>query len=322
MVEAGAILLDAKQITIACHMNPDPDAIGSMLGLANYLRGRGKEVVCSFGNDPFELPRWAHDLPGGDQIVPPKNVAKAPEVLVTCDAASLDRLGSLVGRVDKAATVIWIDHHMSNDVTSTVSLVDPHASSTCEMVHRLITAMGGPLDPAIATCLYAGLVTDTGRFQYQAVTPATLRLAADLREQDFEHTRIVQSLYDDNSVPYLHVLGAAMQRATYEPEADLVWTYLTRADLENGKVHPAEMDDLIDVLRTARESDVAALIKQQQDGRFKVSMRSRGAHDVSKVAQSYGGGGHRLASGFTSPFGMAKTVRALCEAIPQYPLAS
>jgi phosphoesterase RecJ-like protein len=296
-------------------MNPDPDAIGSMLGLSNFLRSRGVTTTCSFGNDPFEPPRWVTLLPGHEMLVPPAKFPKTPQLMVTCDCASLDRLGNLVGRVQKAGEVIWIDHHISNDGLGTVPLIDPAASSTCEMVFRLITAMGGPLSPESAACLYAGLVTDTGRFQYEAVKPETLEVAAALRAQPFDHTKLVQGLYEDNGLEYLHLMGTALQRLEYDEDADLVWTYLTRADLSGSGVGPTETDDLIDIIRTARESDVAAVFKQQQDGRFKVSSRSRGGHDLAKVASSFGGGGHRLAAGYTSKVGLEQSVKNFREAL-------
>jgi phosphoesterase RecJ-like protein len=166
-------------------------------------------------------------------------------------------------------------------------------------------------------CLYAGLVTDTGRFQYEAVRPETLRVAADLREHPFDHARLARVLYEDNRAAYLQVLGAALRRLRLVPEADLVWTYLMRADLDAAGVRAAEADDLIDVIRTAREADVAAVIKQQRDGRFKVSLRSRGGHDLAAIAASFGGGGHRLAAGYTSSHGLAETVERLTVALQE-----
>jgi phosphoesterase RecJ-like protein len=292
-------------------VNPDADALGSMLGLSNHLRAMGKETVCSFPNDPFEPPRWAPMLPGTEALVPPSAFPEDPPVMVTCDVASLDRLASLGGAAVRAKTLIWIDHHVTNDGLGTIPIVDPSASSTCELVWRLVKEIGGQIQIETAMCLYAGLVTDTGRFQYAAVKPDTLRLAAELREFPFEHTRLVQALYEDNGVAYLGLLGIALGRVRVEPEADLVWTYLTRADLEASDVHPGETDDLIDVVRTAREADVAAVIKQQRDGRFKVSLRSRGGHDVAAAASRFGGGGHRLASGYTSSQGLVATVESL-----------
>lgn len=312
---AAAALGEASTVALACHVNPDPDALGSMLGLSNHLRGMGKQTVCSFPNEPFDVPRWARMLPGNEALVPPGEFPKDPAVMVTCDVASMDRLAALGGPAVRAKTLIWIDHHVTNDGLGSIPLVDPHASSTCELVWRLIQETGTEASIETAMCVYAGLVTDTGRFQYQAVRPDTLRLGAELREFPFDHARLVQALYEDSPFAYLKLLGLALERARLEPEHDLLWTYLTRSDLDASGVHPAETDDLIDVVRTAREADVAVVIKQQRDGRFKVSLRSRGGHDVAAVASTFGGGGHRLAAGYTSQHGLAETVERLKAAL-------
>lgn len=312
---AAAVLREAEEVAIACHVNPDADALGAMLGLSAFLRSRGTRTVCSFPNEPFELPRFALELPGHEDLVPPSAFPEAPGVMVTCDTASMDRLGVLARAATRAAELIWIDHHRSNGGLGTVAVVDPTASSTCELVYRLAREIGGSLPDAAAACLYAGIVTDTGRFQYEAVRPETLRVAADLREHDFDHAHLARVLYEDNRTAYLRVLGLALSRVQLVPEADLVWTYLTLGDLEEADVRPHEADDLIDVVRTTREADVAAVIKQQRDGRFKVSLRSRGAHDVGGVAQAFGGGGHRLAAGYTSRHGLAGTVEELVAAL-------
>lgn len=317
---AAEVLSTATSVAIACHVNPDADAVGSMLGLSNHLRGRGIATVCSFPNDPFDVPRWATMLPGNEALVPPGSFPREPEVMVTCDSASMDRLSMLAASAVRARTLIWIDHHVSNDGLGTIPLIDARASSTAELVWRLIRVMGGEISIETAACLYAGLVTDTGRFQYEAVRPDTLRLGAELREFPFEHTRLVQALYEDNSTAYLRLLGVALERIAVEPEADLVWSYLTRSDLAEAGIRPSETDDLIDVVRTAREGDVAAVIKQQRDGRFKVSLRSKGGHDVAAVAAAFGGGGHRLAAGYTSMHGLADTVERLKAALIGVPV--
>jgi phosphoesterase RecJ-like protein len=315
VARAAAVLREANHVALACHVNPDPDALGSMLGLANHLAERGCTVVCSYANRPLDVPRWATALPGVDRLVEADRFPAAPDVMVTCDCASFDRLAQLGHAASEARELIWIDHHRSNDGFGTVRLVDPDASSTCELVVRLIDELGGELSVDTATCLYAGLITDTGRFQYEAATPETLRLGARLRELPFDHARLSQLLYEDNKAAYLRVLGVAMDRARLEPEDDLVWTYLQWADLEHAGAHPADVDDLIDVLRTAREADTAALVKQQRDGRYKVSVRSRGGRDLSAIAAAFGGGGHRLAAGYTSEHGPAETIERLRAAL-------
>ena len=314
---AAEVLGAAEEVALACHLNPDADALGSMLGLSNHLRAGGTRTVCSFANEPFDLPRWVSLLPGADHLVAPYAYPTDPAVMVTCDCASFDRLGILGDAASRAGELIWIDHHRSNDGLGTVRLVDPDASSTCEMVFRLIEAMGGDFDRDVAVCLYAGLVTDTGRFQYQATTPETLRIAARLREHDFDHAGLVRAMYEDNDPAFLRLLGTALGRMTEVPEASVVWTYLTLADLADAGVGPGDTDDVIDVLRTAREVDVAAVLKQQRDGRFKVSVRSRGGHDLSAVASAFGGGGHRLAAGYTSEHGPEGTIERLVAALRQ-----
>ncbi len=312
---AAEALRGAELVAIACHVNPDPDALGSMLGLAQHLTTLGVSTICSYPNEPLDVPRWADGWTNGVGLVAASAFPERPEVMVTCDCASLDRLQGLGRAATNANELIWIDHHRSNDGLGTVRLVDPDASSTCELVVRLIEAMGGELGDATARWLYAGLVTDTGRFQYQATSPATLRVAATLRERSFDHAALARTLYEDSSLPALRLLAAALGRLEHVPGADLVWTYLVQDDLKVAGVGPADTDDLIDVIRTAREADVAALLKQQRDGRFKVSVRSRGGHDLSVVAARFGGGGHRLAAGYTSPLAPAATVAALVDAL-------
>jgi bifunctional oligoribonuclease and PAP phosphatase NrnA len=319
LARAAEALSEAPTIALACHVNPDADALGSMLGLSNHLRGLEKQTVCSFPNEPFESPRWASMLPGTDALVPPSAFPKDPAVMVTCDVASLDRLASLGGPAVRATTLIWIDHHATNEGLGTIPIIDPSASSTSELVYGLLKVLGGEIRVETALCLYAGLVTDTGRFQYESVGPETLRLAAELREFPFDHTRLVQALYEDHGVAYLRLLGVVLERVRADTDADLVWTYLTRADLDEADLEPGDADDLIDLVRTARETDVAAILKQQRDGRFKVSLRSRGGHDVAAAAALFGGGGHRLASGFTSNQGLVATVESLKEALDAEP---
>jgi phosphoesterase RecJ-like protein len=311
LARAAEVLRTASDVALACHVNPDADAMGSMLGLAAVLEASGIRTTPSIPNEPVSLPRWATLLPGSDRLVPASRFPREPAVMVTFDCASSDRLAALAGAATRAHELIWIDHHRSNDGLGTIPLIDPDASSTCEVVFRLVEEMGAALTDDSAACLYAGLVTDTGRFQYEATTPETLRIAARLREHDFDHTRLVQALYEDRPREYLGLVGVAMRRLRHEPEADLVWTYLTQQDLREAGVHPSETDDLIDQIRTSRDVDVAVVVKQQRDGRFKVSARSRGGHDLAVAAAAFGGGGHRLAAGYTSGHGPVGTIERL-----------
>ncbi|MGH2554677.1 MAG: DHH family phosphoesterase [Actinomycetota bacterium] len=315
MGRAARALEDASSVALACHVNPDADALGSMLGLAGYLAERGKKVVCSWGNQPLVRPRWLSALDGAGYLVDPKDFPQKPDLLVSLDTASPDRLGVLAPVAERAREVIVIDHHRTNPGFGTVVVLDPSASSTAELVFRLVEMMGGKLPDSSAACLYAGVVTDTGRFMYEATTPETLRVAAELRRHEFDHARLGQALFEDGSLGYLKVLGVALDRVVYVADANLVWTYLLQADLARAGVPVGETDDLIDIVRSAREADVACVAKQQRDGRFKVSLRSRGETDVGAVCQAFGGGGHRLAAGYTSHTGLEETIRSLVEVL-------
>lgn len=313
--QAARVLAEAEEAVLVCHVNPDPDAMGSMLGLARFLASRGTNVVASSPNGLDDLPRWVEALPGREYLVAPGDVPKEPALVVTLDAADVARLDGLAHLVKRAGTVIVIDHHRTNKGFGTIDLIDPDASATAEIVFRLIDRIGGGFGPDVAACLYAGLVTDTGRFQFEATTPKVLRIAAILREQAFDQAGLSQALYEDNSLDYLRLLGRLLERLTHVPEADLVWTYVTRRDLDDAGVPIQETDDLIDLVRTAREADVAAVIKEQFGGGFKVSMRSRGRTDVAAVAGKFGGGGHRLAAGYSSKGSVEETAGALVEAL-------
>jgi phosphoesterase RecJ-like protein len=313
---AAEVLESADDVALACHVNPDADAMGSMLGLACFLARRGKRVAAAWPNGVEGAPRWASALPGREHVVAPGDLPKEPKVFVALDTADINRLDGLAHLVKRAETVIVIDHHVTNTGFGTIDLIDPHAAATAQLVYALIERMGGGLASDTAACLYAGLLTDTGRFQFSNTSPEVLRIAARLREEDFDHVALGLALYADSSVGFLHLLGMVLERTTHVPAADLVWTYVTRADLDAAGIGVEETDDLIDLVRTAREADVAAVVKEQREGGgFKVSLRSRGATDVASVAASFGGGGHRLAAGYSSKAPLEETVEALLDAL-------
>jgi phosphoesterase RecJ-like protein len=317
LARAARVLHQAPSVALACHVNPDPDAIGSMLGLAGYLAASGKDVVCSWGNQPLQRPRWLAALEGDGFVVEAKDFPSNPPVMVALDTASSDRLGVLAVNAERAAETIVIDHHRTNPGFGSILVLDPAASSTAELVFRLLERMGGDIPDGAAACLYAGIVTDTGRFQYEATTPETLRVAARLRQHPFDHSLLARVLFEDNSLGYLKAAAMAVERAVLVPEANLLWTYVVQSDVDQAGISMGDTDDLIDLIRSAREADVTCIVKQQRDGLFKVSLRSKGGTDVGSVAQRFGGGGHRLAAGYTSNLGLEDTVEALVAVLPR-----
>jgi phosphoesterase RecJ-like protein len=294
-------LRGARSVALACHLGPDGDALGSMLAFGLALRAAGHEVVASWGSDPFEVPKQYAWLPGLDLLVPPREFPGAPDLMFTFDAGSFSRLGTLEAAGRAARTLVVVDHHASNDRFGTINLIDPEAAASAVLVHALLHRMGAAIDSGVATCLYTGLVTDTGRFQYANTTPEVHAIAAELIAAGAPHVMITDVIYNTHTVGYLKLAATALARL--EVRDGMTWTWVTREDLDAHHVEMEDIEALIDLVRTVDAADVATLLKQQSDGRFRVSMRSRGATNVGALCESFGGGGHALAAGFTSENG-------------------
>ena len=288
---------EADSLAMACHIGPDGDALGSMLALATAAARHGKDVSPSFG-EPFTLPDTFRFL-DTSLLVHPTEVPSEPEVMVTFDAGSIDRLGELRGPAERADTLIVIDHHVTNTGFGHHNLISGDAAATAEIVIEVLDELGWELDEGIATALLTGLVTDTGRFQYSNTRPATMRAAARLLEAGARPEVVGQHVYEEMPFGYLHAAGAVLSRAVLEEDRRFVWSVLTMADLGAAGIGLDDTDPLIDQIRLARQSDVAALFKDLGGGRVKASLRSRGRVDVGRIAVELGGGGHHNAAGFT-----------------------
>ncbi|MFO7549027.1 MAG: bifunctional oligoribonuclease/PAP phosphatase NrnA [Acidimicrobiia bacterium] len=299
LARAAAAVAESPALLVTCHIGPDGDALGSMLGFAVAARAAGKRVEASFG-EPFVVADPYRYLPL-DLLVPPGEVDRSAPVAVAFDAGSLDRLGSLAPAFAEAEASIVVDHHASNTRFGTVNLIDPVAAASAEVAIRLIDELGWPIDEVAATCFHTGLVTDTGRFQYSNTAGVTLRTAARLVEAGARPEEIGRHVYEETPFGYLRCAGSVLTRAVLEPGHRLVWSVLRQSDLVEAGIELVDTDPLIDALRVARESDVAVLGKEMEDGRVKLSLRSRGRVDVGAIAVDLGGGGHHNASGFTHP---------------------
>lgn len=298
--EALSAIEGASQIVLACHQGPDGDALGSMLALALALRKRGRETVPSWGSVPFAVPRHYAFLPGLDLLSPPEQVPTTPELMVTFDCGSIERLGTLEPNARAAKQLVVIDHHVSNDDFGTINLIDPNVAASAVIVYKLLAEMGIALDRDIATCLYTGILTDTGSFKYRNTTPEIHQIAADLISYDIGHDEIVRVVYDNHPIGFLRLLAVTLGRAEVIADAGMIWTWIEQADLRSGGIGMEDTDALIDVIRTADGLDVACVLKQQPDRTYKASMRSKGGTNVGAVCESFGGGGHALAAGFSS----------------------
>ncbi|MGC4895778.1 DHH family phosphoesterase [Micromonospora sp. DT31] len=293
---------DARVLMI-CHVNPDGDALGSMLGFGLGLRRLGvRRLQATFPGPPV-VPEPLAWLPGMDLLVPPDDAYPDPELVICFDAASASRLGELADRLDRAGRSLMLDHHASNVGFADVNLVDPHAAATSVVALRLLDRLGVPLDASIAAGLYVALTTDTGSFRFEATTPAVHETAARLLATGLRPGDISRRVFDTRPFGAVRLFGEVLGRATLEPAAaagnGLVWTYATWADLARHDQPAYVLEALIDSVRCTAEADVSCVVKQAGEAEWAVSLRSKGAVDVSRVAVALGGGGHRFAAGFT-----------------------
>jgi phosphoesterase RecJ-like protein len=322
-VAATDLLRAASDVTLVCHVAPDGDALGSMLALARALRANGTAVTCTWGDEHWSVPASYRWLPDIDTVVPPAAVGGRPSVLVVLDTASRDRLGVLGTLADTAGALLVVDHHAHNSGLAGIQLVDPAAAATAVVVEELLRRMRVDVDPVTATLLYVGLVTDTGSFQHSVTTPAVHAVAGRLLADGARPEWVAQQLWGSRPFGFQQVLGSALSRVQLEPDVaggrGLVWTTTTTDDLVAADIAMDEVEAVIDVVRSAREADVAAVLKQDVDGSFRVSTRSRGRTDVGAVCAALGGGGHRLAAGFTSRDDAETTVRRLRTALDSAP---
>lgn len=300
MAKAAAVIGDAGQVALACHVSPDGDALGSMLALHHVLRAAGRDSVAAFAGPQIVGPHY-RELPGLDTLSHPTEFPAEPEVMVTLDCGSIERLGELAGTARGAKELVVIDHHLSNTRFGSIHLVDPRAAATAVVVARLIEVLGLPLNQDAAVCLYAGLVCDTGRFQYESTTTEAFDLARRLLDFEVPIARLNRTLFEEHRLAYLRLVGDVLARAHLVPGKTFIWAAVTQEDLARHGVSMEETEGLIDFLRQAREAEVSCVLKEAPDGSIRVSLRSRGAVDVSAIAARHGGGGHRFAAGFTVP---------------------
>jgi phosphoesterase RecJ-like protein len=299
---AVAALTSGAPVLLLAHVGPDADALGSALAAGLALEARGVDVAVSFGDSPFVVPRVLRSLPGQHLLVAPGDVGERP-VVASFDVSSVERLGVLQPVAEGASTLLAVDHHSSYTGFGQVHLVDVTAPATAVLALELVDRLGVELDQTIATAVYSGIVTDTGSFKYAATTADTHRTAARLLETGLRHDLIARHIYDDEPFGVLKVLGHALDTSVLETGAvgglGLVHTRVSLVERQEHDLPLDAVERVIDVLRIATEAEVACVLKQDDAGLWRVSMRSKGRVDVSAVAASLGGGGHLFAAGFT-----------------------
>ena len=313
---AGAVelLSSAATIAVVAHVHPDADTIGAGLALALVLDRCGKRVEVSFAA-PATLPESLASLPGCQLLVAPDEISRDVELVVTVDVPSLKRLGELSDLAAPGRGLLVIDHHASNDLFGTANFIDVSADSTTLMVADILDAWAKPIEKDVAHCIYAGLTTDTGSFRW--ASSRALRLAARLVDIGVDNAAISRTLMDTHPFGWLPLLSRVLASAQLLPDAvggrGLVYAVVEHRDGVSSRAE--EVESIVDIVRTTQQAEVAAVFKEVDPQHWSVSMRAKAHVDLAAVASQFGGGGHRLAAGYSTVGSIDDAVASLRSAL-------
>lgn len=293
-----------QRFILCGHARPDGDAIGSVMAMAAALRALGKSDVRTVSADP--APTSLADLPGMSRLEVTQYVDATETTVLVMETSSLARTG-ITGL--EAGFVVNIDHHLGNTGYGAVNWFDESAAACGELVADLIDALGVSWTPEIAAHLYAAVLTDTGSFRHSHISPRTFELARRCVEAGADPVAIYAQVYDSYSLGRLRLMGELLHTMQLEADGRIAVLTLTPDVHARTGSTPDESDGLINVPFTARQTRIVLLLRLDADGRSRISLRSRDEVDIRAVAQQFGGGGHRNASGFTSDLPL-ETLRA------------
>lgn len=302
-----------QRFLIAAHENPEGDAIGSMLALGLALRALQKQVVF-LNQDP--TPEALAFLPGAEEIR-----HEAPEIddrfdlAFALDCGDHSRLGTEFAKVQRIGKLINIDHHLSNRYFGDINYVDPWASSACEIVFDLLRALPLGLTQAIAQNIYTGILTDTGSFHYSNTTAKTFAVSRACLRAGVDPWKIAQMVYEFQPLPRLRLLALALSTLESAAGGRIHSIWVSRKMLEETKATKAMTEDFINYPRSIRGVEVALFFREEAPLRYRVSLRSRGAVDVSAIAQEFQGGGHPSAAGCTLEGSLAEVKTKILERV-------
>ena len=311
---AVELLSGATTIAVVAHVHPDADTIGAGLALALVLDKCGKDVEVGFAA-PATLPESLASLPGCHLLVDPDAMRRDVDLVVTVDVPSLKRLGALSDLAAHDRQLLVIDHHASNEMFGTANFIDVSADSTTMMIADMLDTWGKPIDPDVAHCIYAGLTTDTGSFRWASAR--ALRLAARLVDIGVDNAEISRTLIDSHPFGWLPLLSRVLGSAQLLPDAvggrGLVYAVVENRDWIDSR--PEEVESIVDIVRTTQQAEVAAVFKEVSPRQWSVSMRAKADVDLAAVASTFGGGGHRLAAGYTTDGSIDDAVESLRAAL-------
>lgn len=297
-----AALRKTDNIMLVTHFNPDGDALGSLLGLADILEGLGKRVLPFLEESVSPLYRF---LPGCAHVQTDwEKVAEFIEqvhdniLLVCLDCGDEHRLGRYRHELMRIKPLIVIDHHQGNNGFGDASWIESHRSSTGEMIFDLARALAADISPKAAECLYAAISTDTGSFKYDSTSDHTFAVAGELVKLGVRPASIASNLFDNYTLGRVRLMQEVLATLDMHERDRIAIIRVTQNMLERTFTTMEDTEYFINFPRAIRSVRVAVFLKEIASGYISVSLRSKGQCDVAQIAKGFGGGGHRNASGF------------------------
>jgi phosphoesterase RecJ-like protein len=321
------LLESPKQIVIVPHKNPDGDAMGSTLGLYHYLTKANHQATVITPNDYPDFLKW---IPGDNtvlkhdsQLKEANNLIKKADIIFTLDFNALHRAGNMESALAESNAVkIMIDHHQAPDDYATYVYSDVNMSSTCEMVYHFIDMLGDTdkIDANVATCLYLGIMTDTGSFRFPSTSSQTHRIVANLIEKGANNAQIHNNVYDTNTFEKLQLLGCALNNLKVIPESRTAYITLSQEELNKYNYKKGDTEGVVNYGLSLNNIVLAAIfIEDKQEGIIKISLRSKGNFSVNELSRShFEGGGHINAAGGKSYLSLNDTVEKFISILPAY----
>lgn len=322
--EIAAAIRENPKFLLTTHEGPDGDALGSLLGMQYLLESLGKDSAMFLAAKEFPLPIEYRHLPlEGVFHEPPADIRD--RVVIFLDCGNIDRMPVDFLR-DDGKLLVNIDHHHDNTEFGELNFVDAGASCTAEIVYELAVLLDVKVSPAMARAVYIGIVTDTGKFMYDATHPRTHRVAADLIEAGVDVDDVNRRLYESVPIEKVRLLSRALDKLEIHCDGKLIVSYITGEDYEQTGAGEEMTEGIIDNLRAVDGIRVAAVVRDQVSrGRAarKISLRAGDEHtDVSVLARKFGGGGHVRAAGCSTELGFEEIVAELCAGLGEQPLPS
>ncbi len=305
---ARKLIEEAQRILVVTHIRPDGDALGSLLGFGLTLEAAGKEVQMVSGDG---VPATFRFLPGSDKIrTQAEDLPLGFDLIVVVDAAEISRVGTVLDGFPQPQ--LNIDHHITNTQFAQVNVVESDAVACAEVITLLMPDMGLPISQPAAEALLTGMLTDTIGFRTNNMSARSLRVAASLMELGANLPEIYKRALLQRSYQAVRFWGSGL--SNLQREGRMVWATLTMEDRKLSGYSGRDDADLTNVLSSISGADIALIFVEQSDDTVKVSWRAPGGQDVSGVAQSFGGGGHRAAAGATVPGSLAGVQAAVLKA--------